>query len=174
MIPVQFRAGVPNHINAETKEINVPHDISETKRTRLFTISDNLHAWLEHCRSSQTALIPINLKNKRRAFVKTLTFPWIQDGLRHTFCTLHCAKHRNIEGLRHIMGNSPTVIDRFYKGAIGKGEVEKFWKIMPRTDEPEPQETHPSQTTLTALPTPIERRDPFKVDEPGFSLLDGA
>jgi hypothetical protein len=27
------------------------------------------------------------------------------------------------------MGNSPAVIDRFYKGAIGKAEVEKFWRI---------------------------------------------
>jgi hypothetical protein len=76
-------------------------------------------------------LIPINLKNKRQAFVKTLSFPWIQDGLRHTFCTFHYAKHHNTEELRHIMGNSPSVIDRFYKGAISQVEVGRFWGIGP-------------------------------------------
>jgi len=27
------------------------------------------------------------------------------------------------------VGNSPSVIDRFYKGAISNVEVEKFWEI---------------------------------------------
>jgi hypothetical protein len=34
------------------------------------------------------------------------------------------------------MGNSPAVIDRFYKGAIGKVEVEEFWNIRPDSDTP--------------------------------------
>jgi len=33
---------------------------------------------------------------------------------------------RHLQELRHIMGNSPSVIDRFYKGAISQVEVEKF------------------------------------------------
>ncbi len=89
--------------------------------------------------------VPTPLKNRKQAFVKTLSFPWIQDGLRHTFCTFHCAKHRNIEELlRQTMGNSPAVIDRFYKGAIGKVEVEKFWRIVPKSEEkPSPGEKRP-------------------------------
>jgi hypothetical protein len=31
------------------------------------------------------------------------------------------------------MGNSPSVIDRFYKGAISNVEVEKFWGIGPES-----------------------------------------
>jgi hypothetical protein len=81
----------------------------------------------------------IHLKNKRQAFVKTLSLPRIQDGLRHTFCTFHYAKNHNTcpeprrraEELRRIVGNSPSVIDRFYKGAISQVEVEKFWTIGP-------------------------------------------
>ncbi len=80
-------------------------------------------------------LIPTNLKNKRQEFVKTLSFTWIQDGLRHTFCTFHYAKHKNIELLRHVMGNSPAVIDRFYKGAVNKAEVEEFWNIVPKAGD---------------------------------------
>jgi hypothetical protein len=102
-------------------------------------MSDNLCVWLELCGSRKTPLIPVNLKNRKQAFAKTLSFPWIQDGLRHTFCTLHYAKHRNIEELRHIMGNSPSVIDRFYKGAIGKVEVEEFWRIVPNPETPKPE-----------------------------------
>jgi hypothetical protein len=33
---------------------------------------------------------------------------------------------RTWSGLRQIRGNSPLVIDRFYKGAISNLEVEKF------------------------------------------------
>jgi integrase len=120
-----------DHINADTREISIPPEFSKTKRHRRFNVSDNLHDWLEFCRDQGKPLISTNLKNRRQAFVKTLSFPWIQDGLRHTFCTFHYAKHHNTEELRHIMGNSPSVIDRFYKGAISQLEVEKFWGIGP-------------------------------------------
>jgi hypothetical protein len=98
-------------------------------------MAENLVAWMRFSQGKGLALIPINLKNKRQAFVKLLSFPWIQDGLRRTFCTFHYAKHKNIELLRHIMGNSPAVIDRFYKGAIKKAEVERFWKILPPAEK---------------------------------------
>ena len=32
------------------------------------------------------------------------------------------------------MGNSLSVIDRFYKGAISNVEVEKFWGIGPKQE----------------------------------------
>lgn len=119
------------NIHWEGNEITISETISKTKRPRTFQMAENLVAWLRFFEEEKLPLIPINLKNKRQAFVKTLSFPWIQDGLRHTFCTFHYAKHKNIELLRHDMGNSPAVIDRFYKGAINKSEVVKFWSILP-------------------------------------------
>lgn len=118
-------------VDLNSHEISIAAEISKTKRPRTFGMSENLVAWLSFFHGKNHPLIPINLKNKRQAFVKTLSFPWIQDGLRHSFSTYHYAKHGKIEELRKIMGNSPAVIDRFYKGAVKKAEVEKFWSILP-------------------------------------------
>jgi len=45
------------------------------------------------------------------------------------------------------MGNSPAVIDRFYKGAIGKVELEKFWRTVPKAaaDQPSASAQLPAQ-----------------------------
>jgi len=42
------------------------------------------------------------------------------------------------------MGNSPSVIDRFYKGAISQVEVEKFWNILANTHTPVSGQAQPT------------------------------
>jgi hypothetical protein len=48
------------------------------------------------------------------------------------------------------MGNSPAVIDRFYMGAIGKVEVEKFWNILPNTETPRTEDQPPESARSSA------------------------
>ncbi len=143
-------------IHWEGNEISILETISKTKRPRTFEMAENLVAWLKFFQAKDLPLIPVNLKNKRQAFVKLLSFPWIQDGLRHTFCTFHHAKHKNIELLRHVMGNSPAVIDRFYKGAVKKGDVEAFWVILPTAATPKTGDTHPPEV----IPAPEPPQPP--------------
>ncbi len=45
--------------------------------------------------------------------------------------SFQCAKHKSLDELRHIMGNSLGVIEKFYKGTISQAETEKFWPITP-------------------------------------------
>jgi integrase len=119
------------NVKMDTKEIFLQVGITKTKRERIFGMPENLFAWLEFCQHV-TPLVPAtNIQNMRVRLCKPLTFPWIADGLRHTFATFHYAKHKSFEQLRHVMGNSPRIIDRFYKGAISHTAVDKFWIITP-------------------------------------------
>ncbi len=118
------------NINMETKEITIYANKAKTKKSRLFVMDEVLVEWLKLADKTKPLILP----NLRNSLVKAMKdFNWIGDGLRHTFCTYHYAKHQKMEALRHAMGNSPTVIDKFYKGVISSTEVEKFWTMTPST-----------------------------------------
>ena len=122
-----------NNVNLATKEIHLTADMTKTKKDRLFTMSDNLAAWLKSLDGTKPLVNPNykRVKNKVFSSLQRDGIEWIQDGLRHSFATYHYAKHKSLELLRHDMGNSPDIIERFYKGAIPQAEVEKFWGINP-------------------------------------------
>jgi len=120
------------NVNMDTKEIYIPASVSKTKKERLFSMPGPLYIWLATC-SQNEPLIPANLRKLKDRVIKSLKFKWIPDGLRHTFATFHYAKHKNLEKLRHIMGNSPSVIERFYKGTISAKQVNRFWMLVPLT-----------------------------------------
>ena len=121
-----------DNVKMDTKEIDIPAAISKTKKPRLFLMPGPLYIWLATCPQGEP-LIPANFRKLKDRVTKSLKFDWIQDGLRHTFATFHYAKHKNLEELRHIMGNSPSVIERFYKGAIAAKQVKRFWMLVPLT-----------------------------------------
>jgi integrase len=126
------------NIKMDTKEIFIPHTVAKTKKDRLFEMPNEMvFAWLQRAKEYNLPLIPeANVKNLRKKMVKKLDFKFISDGYRHTFCTYDYAKHKNLERLRHIMGNSPNIIERFYKGAIAKEQIEKYHEILPAVFDP--------------------------------------
>lgn len=95
-------------------------------------MEDTLIKWLEVANKS-LPLIPANLRKLEDKALKDLSFPWIQDGLRHTFCSYYYAKYTDngLNKLAHIMGNSATIIEKFYKGIISKTKFDGFWSITP-------------------------------------------
>ena len=119
------------NVKMGTKEIFLQVDITKTKKERIFRMADNLFEWLAFCKDQKPLVPASNIQNMRVRLCKAQTFDWIPDGLRHTFATLHYAKHKSFEELRHVMGNSPAIIDRFYKGAISHADVDRFWSITP-------------------------------------------
>jgi len=118
------------NVKMETGEIYIPAAIAKTKKDRMFVMPSLLKLWLDFCPQDKP-LIPANFRRLKDGVTKSLNFDWIQDGLRHTFATFHYARHKSLDELRHIMGNSPNVIERFYKGAISKTSVEAFWMLTP-------------------------------------------
>jgi integrase len=134
------------NIKMESREIFIQASIAKTKKDRIFQMSENLFAWLDWCKALGKPLAPEKerqrgagdtsfntIQNKRSKMWERLGFDFIPDGLRHSFCSYHYAQDKNLETLRHIMGNSPGIIERFYRGAIPRMEVEKFWSIGPQT-----------------------------------------
>jgi integrase len=124
------------NIKMDAKEIHLFRDKTKTKKDRYIQMSENLHKWLEHCEKIKPLVPSANLQNMRVRLVKEAGIQWVADGLRHSFATYYYAKEmkdggKNLEILRSIMGNSPNVIEKFYKGAISKTEVDKFWSLLP-------------------------------------------
>jgi integrase len=83
-------------------EVEIPASISKTKRRRFVDLSENALAWLEAYRlrggvmeGRVTSYRTQNLRNHRRAAQEAAGIErWIQQGMRHTFCSAWLAKHR--------------------------------------------------------------------------------
>ena len=118
------------NIKMDTKEIFIPASISKTKADRQFVMSDTLYAWLSSVKNVQPLIPKKNLRRIKDAVTKKLNFIFT-DGLRHTMATFHYAKYKNYETLKSIMGNSPNIIQKHYKGVVSETEIEKFFALTP-------------------------------------------
>lgn len=56
---------------------------------------------------------------------------WHQDVLRHTYATFWLAANHDINRLSQLMGNSPKIINAYYKGLATQREASLFWNIYP-------------------------------------------
>ena len=56
---------------------------------------------------------------------------WIHDILRHSCATAWLATHSDIFRLAEMLGNSPDVIRRHYKGLMSAKEADAYWNIYP-------------------------------------------
>jgi|ERR1700733_6241016 len=117
----------------ETKEIFISSDISKTKADRQFEMSPTLFTWLNYCKDIRPLIPKKNLRRSKNKVMGKISFSAIADGLRHTFATFHFAENRNYEKLRSIMGNSPNIIEKHYKGIISVNQIAGFNAITPET-----------------------------------------
>jgi integrase len=58
---------------------------------------------------------------------------WPNDILRHSMATAWLAKHNDIYKLAEMLGNSPAVIKRHYRGLMTASEAEDYWNITPES-----------------------------------------
>lgn len=120
------------NIKMNSQEIFIEAAISKTKMDRQFKMSGTMFKWLEYCKKLDQPLIPTKgLRYKIDKVHGNLGFENIQDSSRRTFATYHYAEVGNYESLKVIMGNSPDIIRRHYKGTIDASEIEKFKNISP-------------------------------------------
>ena len=120
-------------------EVEIPASVSKTKRRRFVDLSENALAWLEAYRlrggvmeGRVTCYGTENLRNHRRAAqVAAGIERWIQQGMRHTFCSAWLAKHHDINRLILMAGHSATVTWENYHRGMSQAEAEKFWAINP-------------------------------------------
>jgi integrase len=120
-------------------EVEIPPSVSKTKRRRFVDISENALAWLEAYRlrggvmeGRVTCYGPENLRNHRQAAQLAAGIErWIQQGMRHTFCSAWLAKHHDINRLILMAGHSATVTWENYHRGMSQAEAKKFWAINP-------------------------------------------
>lgn len=126
-----------SNIHLEGKYIQLPITMTKTKKSRTFDMTDTLFKWLDYCKDIKP-LIPEKRDPKRirKEISDTFGFPWLDDGLRHTFATYYYAQPKDKGGksldvLRSIMGNTIGIAERFYRGSIPQAETDAYWNMIP-------------------------------------------
>jgi integrase len=127
------------HVRDKRPELIVRPELSKTRRRRAVEISPNCLAWIDHVLfgvplsgklwpHSFTTLVRKRAANHKRTGVKV-----IQDGMRHTFCSAHLAKHKDINRLLIQSGHAdPKLLWRHYYRVMSEAAAEQFWAIAPK------------------------------------------
>ena len=122
-------------------EVEIPANVSKTHRRRFVDLSENAVAWLEAYRQRGGVMEGLvtpyqkeNLRNHRRAAQKAAGInKWIQQGMRHTYCSAFLAARRG--GVNELVLQSghtdPDTMWRSYHRGMSQSEAQKFWNIRP-------------------------------------------
>jgi integrase len=136
------------HLDGEKPEVIIRATVSKTRRMRLIELSPNAVAWLNAYRARGgnmdgpiVKLTRHRLENRRTANWRAVAGPktkWIQDGMRHTFCSNWLALHEKIDRLVLISGHDSvdTMWRHYYKGTT-KAAATAFWNLYPPAINPE-------------------------------------
>ena len=123
--------------DGEKPHIMLSHEVTKVRQGRSPIINDTLLRYLKAYKDR-----PIFASNRNKLFTEVRTQlgygfkgnagkKWEADGIRHTFATMHLAKHQNAETLAVIMGNSSEVIKTHYKKPIAPSVADEYWEIKP-------------------------------------------
>jgi integrase len=128
------------HLSEENPQVVIRPEVSKTKRRRRFIdLSPNALAWIEVYRRSGQPLngkvVPFSastLKRKRNDLCRATGVTWIQQGMRHTYCSSWLAMHGDINKLVLQSGHTDTqtMWEHYHRG-MTQAEAEKFWSIVP-------------------------------------------
>jgi integrase len=119
-------------------------EVSKTNRRRFPKISANAAAWLEAYRQRGGTFAGkvsphrgTRLRSRRIAnWTAAGIAKWIQQGMRHTFCSNWLAHHKDVNELVLQSGHdSVDTMWRNYHKGVPETEAEKFWQIMPPASE---------------------------------------
>ena len=128
-------------LDGEPPQIVVRPEVSKTKRRRFVDLSPNAVAWIEAYRQSGHPLtgeiVPFSqstLRRKRDELCAKTRINWVQQGMRHTYCSNWLALYGDINKLVLQSGHdSVDTMWRHYHRGTTKAEAEKFWSIRPPT-----------------------------------------
>jgi integrase len=131
-----------SRISFDDKTITIGSDIAKMRGRRIVAMSDNLVAWLAPVAVNQPPIVGTNWRKdfdaiKLAAGWGTSTKdapelkPWPQDILRHTAISYHLARCQHEGQTATWAGNSPSIVQRHYKGLVKAAAAERFWSLMP-------------------------------------------
>jgi integrase len=129
-----------NDVKVAEGTIVIRPEVSKTNRRRFPKISSNAVAWIQAYRQrggtfegKVSAHSGRDLREHRKAnWTAGGITKWIQQGMRHTFCSNWLARHRDVNELVLLSGHdSVDTMWRNYHKGVPKDEAERFWQIMP-------------------------------------------
>jgi integrase len=127
-------------IDLTDRVVTIRPEVSKTTRRRFIDLSDNAILWLEAYRKrggqmsgrivtcNESELRGHRQRNWKAAGIEQ----WIQQGMRHTFCSNWLAQHKDVNRLVLQSGHDSvdTVWRNYHKGTP-EAEAAKFWAIRP-------------------------------------------
>ncbi len=124
------------HVDFESRLIDVAADRTKTAAARFVKMSDNLVEWLLPHRKEDGLVCPWTgdayftrlAKVRSAAGIKE----WPSDALRHTYGSMHFAAFRNAGETSEQLGHADLkMLFRHYRERVKPMEALKFWEIRP-------------------------------------------
>jgi site-specific recombinase XerD len=130
------------HLGDQQPQIVIRPETSKTRRRRFVDVSANCIAWIQASGAKRDGrVVPFSamtLKRKRQRLCAAQdgserpAVEWIQDGLRHTYCSAHLNHHRDVGKLLLATGHTNTAtLFRHYHRSMQEAEAARFWDIRP-------------------------------------------
>ena len=122
------------------KTIVIRPEVSKTNRRRFPKISPNAAVWIEAYRDHGGSFFGKVLRysdselrvHRKANWTAAGIAKWIQQGMRHTFCSNWLALNKDVNELVLQSGHdSVDTMWRNYHKGVTEEEAEKFWSIMP-------------------------------------------
>lgn len=109
-------------------KVDVPAAVSKVGQRRFAPLTDAAKAFLAPWRDAVGGISP---PKRMRMELWNLPFPWINDGLRHSFASYRLPIIKDIGALALEMGNSPGMIRKHYLELQHDAEAEEWFGLRP-------------------------------------------
>jgi len=130
--------------------IIIDGSVAKTKSRRIVDLNETARAWLAICgRRTGSVVDPVNFRERNDALLRAARFgkpgtetkrekaagvklePWPDNALRHTAATYMYALTQDAVRVAAMLGHSPDVLHRHYRGLASKGDAERFFALRP-------------------------------------------
>jgi integrase len=124
--------------------------VAKTKSRRIVELNETAQAWLAICGKRTGPVVdPVNFRKRHDALLRAAGFgtpgtetkkqkavgvklePWPDNALRHTAATYMYALSQDAVRVAAMLGHSPDVLHRHYRGLASKGDAERFLALRP-------------------------------------------
>ena len=121
-------------IHLEDREIVLSAAITKTNQRRIVKIPENLVKYIEPYYKEENkgyvfTMGDAAMRCRTKRLFKTLSFPSIQNGFRHTGASFYLAKTQNEYETARQLGHSVEILKRHYAGLVRQSEAVKFWQL---------------------------------------------
>ena len=125
-------------------------EVAKTKSRRVIDLNDTALVWLALCvKASGSVIAPVNFRKRKEALLRGARFgtpgtetkkekadgitlePWPKNALRHTAASYAYALSQDAIRVSAMLGNSPDVLHRHYRGLATKADAERFFALRP-------------------------------------------